>query len=599
MMGLIRKIIKALREGGIKCLYIRTLDVIKRRVFHINPEEAIAEQELQPQPVIYPPMVDVLFINGCGSLVPHPPRYRVTHQREQLIANNITSEEVFYESLQMDHLRFANMFVFFRCPHTPLIEEFIGEAKKLNKTVLFDIDDLVVDTVYTDTIKYIKEMTIEEKALYDSGVTRMGKTLKLCEGAITTTERLATELGKYVPEVFINRNTASERMYELSEKVVKDRDDDEVRIGYFSGSITHNDDFLLVMPALCKLMDKYKNVRLYIVGELLLPEELQPYESQIVVSPFMDWQELPQLISSVDINLGPLEQSIFNEAKSENKWVEAALVKVVTVASNVGAFARMIEHEKTGFLCEDNEWYDTLERLVLDKELRQNIAQNAYEYAKGNCITIYSGLPLAEHIRSKMRPSVAMSFPSTEISGGIMVALKHAAVLQKNGYNVTIVAFNPSLEWMEYDGCKFPVVAYQQNPIFASFDKAIATMWNTTEFLQVHPNIKQRYYLVQGYEVEFYEPNVVLRIRANQTYNFNNLKYVTVSKWCQGWLKDKYKKDATYVPNGIVADRFYPVERTFNDKIRILIEGDCSVPYKGVDESFQITNQLDPEKYEV
>ena len=198
-----------------------------------------------------------------------------------------------------------------------------------------------------------------------------------------------------------------------------------------------------------------------------------------------------------------------------------------------------------------------------------------------------------------MRPSVAMSFPSTEISGGIMVALKHAAVLQKNGYNVTIVAFNPSLEWMEYDGCKFPVVAYQQNPIFASFDKAIATMWNTTEFLQVHPNIKQRYYLVQGYEVEFYEPNVVLRIRANQTYNFNNLKYVTVSKWCQGWLKDKYKKDATYVPNGIVADRFYPVERTFNDKIRILIEGDCSVPYKGVDESFQITNQLDPERYEV
>ena len=600
-MGLVRKIIKAFREGGIKCFCIRTVDFIKRKVFGIYPETPVVEPEPEPEVIYYPPMVDVLFINGCGNLVPHPPRYRVTHQREQLIANNITSDEVFYENLQMDQLRYANMFIFFRCPHTPLIEEFILQAKKLNKTVLFDIDDLVVDTVYTDTIKYIKEMTVEEKALYDDGVNRMGKTLKLCEGAITTTERLATELAKYVPEVFINRNTASERMYELSENVVRNREDDEVRIGYFSGSITHNDDFLLVMPALCKLMDKYKNVRLYIVGELLLPEELQPYEEQIVVSPFMDWQELPQLISSVDINLGPLEQSIFNEAKSENKWVEAALVKVPTVASNVGAFARMIEHEVTGFLCNDgDEWYATLERLVNDQELRARVAKNAYEYAKENCITIYSGLPLAEHIRNKMKPSVAFSFPSTEISGGIMVALKHAAILQKKGYNVTIVAFNPSLQWMEYDGCRFPVVGYQQNPIFAAFDKGIATMWNTTEFLQVHSSIKERYYLVQGYEVEFYDPNVVLRIRANQTYNLGGLlKYVTVSKWCQGWLKDKYKQDATYIPNGIVSERFYSKERDFKDKVRILIEGDCSVPYKGVDESFQITNQLNPEEYEV
>ena len=34
-------------------------------------------------------------------------------------------------------------------------------------------------------------------------------------------------------------------------------------------------------------------------------------------------------------------------------------------------------------------------------------------------------------------------------------------------------------------------------------------------------------------------------------------------------------------------------------KIRILIEGDCAVDYKNVDESFRITNSLDPQKYEV
>ena len=39
---------------------------------------------------------DVLFINGCDESVPHPARYRVTHQREQLAANNISTGEVSY-----------------------------------------------------------------------------------------------------------------------------------------------------------------------------------------------------------------------------------------------------------------------------------------------------------------------------------------------------------------------------------------------------------------------------------------------------------------------------------------------------------------------
>lgn len=618
MSGLIHKSAKALKEEGITGFSKRTVRYIGKHVFGIIPEEPVIEvpvpqepvaEEIvpeeppapEPEPEYHPPMVDVLFINGCDSSVPHPARYRVTHQREQLIANNITSDEVYYVNLQLEQVKYAHLFVFFRCPYTDTIGEFIETAKQLNKTVLFDIDDLVIDTKYTDTIKYIQAMSVEDKALYDDGVNRMGHTLRLCEGAITTTERLAHELGKYVPEVYINRNTASERMYELSEKVVKDRDDQEVRIGYFSGSITHNDDFMLVMPALKHLLQKYENLRLYIVGELELPEELQAFESQIVATPFLDWQELPQLIASVDINIAPLEQSIFNEAKSENKWVEAALVKVPTVASKVGAFDRMIEDGVTGFLCDtSDEWIRALENLILDENLRKQIAQQAYQYAKEHCLTIYSGLPVSEHIMSKMKPSAVFVFPSTEISGGIMVALKHASFMQKKGYDVTILAYNPSLPWMEYDGCKFPVLSYGVNPVFAYFDKAVATMWSTTPFVETHPKIKDRYYLVQNFEVDFYEPNVILRIQANQTYQLaRDIRYVTISKWCQNWLKEKYHKEASYAPNGIVVKDFYEKERDFNGKIRILIEGDCAVEYKRVDESFRITNRLDRERYEV
>ena len=547
------------------------------------------------------PMVDVLFINGCDSSVPHPARYRVTHQREQLEAHNISTDEVYYIDLQEEQVRYAHVFIFFRCPHTDTIEHVIQKAKQLHKTVLFDIDDLVVDTVYTDTIKYIQKMTPSEKAIYDDGVNRMGKTLKLCQGAITTTERLATELGKYVPEVFINRNTASERMYALSERTHHREEDEEIHIGYFSGSITHNDDFQLVLPVLIRLMDADPRVRLCIVGELELPKELAIRKKQIITFPFMDWQQLPQAIASVDINIAPLEQSIFNEAKSENKWVEAALVKVPTVASRVGAFDRMIRDGETGFLCStEEEWEEKLVALCRDKELREKIAEQAYEYVKENCLTIYSGIRIARYIREKMPKTAVFSLPSTEISGGIMVALRHASILQDEGYDVTIHADKPTLEWMTYEGHDFPVIANGEDPVRAGFDKGIGTMWTTMSFIQTLPEIKERYYLVQNYETDFYPADEPLRVFANRTYMLgSNIQYLTISRWCQKWLKEKYGKESRYVPNGIDLSRFTCSDRDFSGKIRILIEGDCAVKYKGVDESFKITNLLDRDRFEV
>lgn len=546
---------------------------------------------------------DVLFINGCDESVPHPARYRVTHQREQLAANNISTGEVYYVNLQLDQVRYYRTFVFFRCPYTDMIGEFIKLAKKLNKKVLFDIDDLVVDTKYTDTIKYLDSMSKEERALYDDGVMRMGRTLKLCDAAITTTERLAEELGHYVPEVFINRNTASEEMCALSKEALKNktRKDDHVGIGYFSGSLTHNDDFELVLPALTKVMEKYPQVQLHVVGELDLPEALQQYKARVVSHPFVDWKKLPSLIAEVDINLAPLEQSIFNEAKSENKWVEAALVKVLTVASNVGAFQRMIVSGETGILCDtEEEWVEQLSRLVEDKKERDRIAENAHRYCTKKCVTVYTGFPLVKFIKKYTTPNIAFILPSLNISGGIMVALWHAVMLQDAGMDVTLFNVDNSIQWCTFKEHQIPVMSQDLRLVEGRIDKAVATMWTTVAFLENYQNIEKRYYLVQNFETDFYEPGVPLRVFANQSYIPKvPIQYLTISKWCEDWLRDDYEQIARYAPNGIEKENFPHHKREMNGKIRILIEGDCGVEYKNVDESFKITNELDKEKYEI
>ena len=59
-------------------------------------------------------------------------------------------------------------------------------------------------------LPYIKTISPKAKKLYDNGVNLIGRTLKLCGGAITTIEALARELNKYVTNVFINRNITSD-----------------------------------------------------------------------------------------------------------------------------------------------------------------------------------------------------------------------------------------------------------------------------------------------------------------------------------------------------------------------------------------------------
>ena len=591
MANLFDKTVTALKQEGIKQTIGKTKKYVAKQ---IDRQKAKRENCFK----------DVLFINGCGPEVPHPARYRVTHQREQLSAANISSSEVFYLDLDLKQVRLYRTFVFFRCPCTETIESFIKIAKKLNKTVIFDIDDLVIDTKYTDLIPYLDTMSSEERAAYDAGVNAMKKTLLMSDYAITTTERLAEELSGYVKKVFINRNTASEEMVLLSEQALKEKSThDKVKIGYFSGSITHNDDVEMLLPVLNQIMEKYENVELHLVGEITVPDELAAFESRIVFHPFMDWKKLPKLISEVDINLAPLTDTIFNEAKSENKWVEAALVKVPTIASNLGAFARMMEHEKTGLLCSTaEEWIDAIERLITDTALRMKLAEAAYRFCKKNCVTFYQSQNLKRILEEIMTPNVMFVLPSLQISGGIRVAMEHMAVLQKKGVDVSIINIigNDKRKWISYRGAKFPIALYESERMDVSIDKAVATMWSTVQVLEEYANIRQRYYLVQNYETDFYKPCEEFRMRANNSYYPKvPVQFLTISKWCQSWLADSYGHDSGYVENGIEMKRFHECERDFSGKIRILIEGDCSVDYKNVDESFRIVEALDKDKYEI
>lgn len=546
-------------------------------------------------------MRDVLFINGCT--LPHPERYRVDHQMEQLEARGFSVEKVLYTNVKPEMLKYYRFIIIFRCPITSEIKELIERAHYYNKKVFYDVDDLVIDKRYTDKIKYVQQMKKEERAEYDDGVTRMGETMRMCDYCITTTPALARELEKYGKEVYVNKNVASEEMVKLSLNAVKNakKSSDEIVIGYLSGSITHNPDLEFIKPALIKVMDEFPQVKLCIMGYLDLPRELQRFENRVIRKQFGDWRNLPEVIAGLDINLAPIEETIFNEAKSENKWMEAALCKVVTVASDFGAFHEAIEDGKTGMLCKKgSDWYEKLKQLIRDEKLRNKIREAAQKEVLEKYVTTYSGRGLAEFIESRLSKNIAFVLPSTNISGGVNVILKHCDILRRYGWDAMVINMDASDENVQGEDGEVNVISGVKHDIRVRFDEMVATLFTTLKFVKKYPNVDKKSYLVQNFETDFSDYGSSTKREANATYSEKGINYLTISKWCEEWLRRDFGQKVKYAPNGIDLKKFQYRERLFNNKrIKILIEGNSDDYYKNVDESFKIVERLDKDKYEI
>ncbi|MDT2756587.1 rhamnan synthesis F family protein [Enterococcus asini] len=345
----------------------------------------------------------ILIIDGVENAIPQLTKYRVDNKVEQLESLGFKVWKVNASGFQMGYAEHASHIIIYRAPFTDNLGFLCQLAKKYHKPVLYDIDDLVIDTKYTDQLAYTNQISVEEKRNYDAGVNSYGAMLKLCDGAITTTGKLKEELENYQDLVLLNRNLASRELVEISSNHLHEHNVDTsaiVRIGYFSGSITHNENFELVRNDLIKLLKDFKNVELHLVGHLDIPEDFKEFGSRIVTHSFVEWRELPELIAKVDINLAPLVDSVFNEAKSEIKWLEAALVNVPTVASDLGAFKEMIESDVTGVLVKE-DWYGALEQLTVDAQFRSQIAENARQYVLERCTTDVTEDELTLYLGSK------------------------------------------------------------------------------------------------------------------------------------------------------------------------------------------------------
>jgi len=332
----------------------------------------------------------VLFIAGYISF---SSRYRVEHFREQLLIQGIQSDFTEPKYLERYDPEKFDAIVIYRCTDTNKLISFINRAHSCGRKVFYDIDDYIFNY---EEIRDLPFLTGDDYIDFESYSRKIHGCMTLCDAFLTSTENMKKAIEKTFPGklVCVNRNVASMEMVSLSLKA-KDmavHDEDKVILGYFSGSKTHDGDFAIIGEVLLKLMDHYDNLYLMTGGSLKLDEKFQMYNSRLIHFDFVDWRKLPELISSIDINLMPLEDTFFHACKSENKWMEAALVGVSTVASYNNELDKCIENGVTGFLCHNEaEWKNTLSQIIKDKPMRNSIAQRANEKVLKYNISINTG----------------------------------------------------------------------------------------------------------------------------------------------------------------------------------------------------------------
>ncbi|MEH3144617.1 MAG: glycosyltransferase [Methylobacterium frigidaeris] len=319
--------------------------------------------------------------------------YRVEQRRRQLEHGGWTVR-VFsqHEAPRFrEALHDATAAIFYRVPAFPEIVYSITYARALGLKTFYDIDDLIFDaSVYPDPFESFEgQITRGEYVGLEFGVPLFRFAMSLCDEGIVSTPALAEAVEPVVRgrRCHVVPNGLDQRNAPFLRRPDRSPADPAapVTIFYGSGTKAHNQDFNeLAGPALLTMLDRHPQVRLVIAGYLKLDPRFAPHEARIHQLGFTaDVAEYWEILSAADINLAVLLPGPVADAKSEIKWLEAAMCGIPSVVSGTRTYRDVLVDGGDALVAASAAGFtEALERLVLDPALRQRIGAAARRKAR-------------------------------------------------------------------------------------------------------------------------------------------------------------------------------------------------------------------------
>jgi O-antigen biosynthesis protein len=196
---------------------------------------------------------------------------------------------------------------------------------------------------------------------------------------------------------------------------------------------------------------------------------------------------------------------------------------------------------------------------------------------------------------------VAFVVNDLQLSGGVGVVVEHAHQLnRRHGFDARLVLANGTtrLQWSHRALAGVPV-ADLVTARTEHFDVAVATWWETT-YPALELSADRHAYFVQSMEDRFFGADDPQRMAAALTHDLP-VAMLTEARWIAETL-EALRPDlrVRLVRNGISKDVFagpdQPPPATAGP-LRVLLEGDVHVPFKGVREALAATRAMEQPRH--
>jgi glycosyltransferase involved in cell wall biosynthesis len=274
----------------------------------------------------------------------------------------------------------ATAAIFYRVPGFPPVLALIEECKRLQLPIWWEVDDLIFDEAQYLQNRNLEHLDADLRRSILSGVPLYRSAMLACGRGIASTARLAQAMRDAgLRDVQVIENALDAETLAIAERLRNvPRPAGDVVMTYGSGTRTHDADFAAAAPGLLAALRARPQLRLRIVGELNLPADFAPFDDRIERVSKTHYAAYLAWLAKSDISIAPLEDTVFNDAKSNIKFLEAAVLGVASVCSPRATFRTIVTHGVNGMLAEGADaWEKALLALTDDAALRKRLGEAA------------------------------------------------------------------------------------------------------------------------------------------------------------------------------------------------------------------------------
>lgn len=305
----------------------------------------------------------VLFVSATGRgerpILDPSTRYRCFHPAEELTrvgiySTVISASEFVKQTVPLDY----DLYVFHR--PTKAEEQQINILKKYNKAIIADYDDLI----------FGEESIAKESSIYKNKVASLDECIKIYKNNLDALKLFdvftcsTSTLGQYIKKyksdakVFLIHNFLPYSIITKTEKYVNATKDAD-HIMYCCGTISHNKDFCEWEEEIIKSLKNDTKLKMTIIGPLDASGEINRLPN-VTFHKALDYWDMFDYMKDAAFTIAPLERSVFNQCKSNVKFLEAAAVGANIIATPIEDMCRV--GDSGIVLCDDPREFEQIIR---------------------------------------------------------------------------------------------------------------------------------------------------------------------------------------------------------------------------------------------